>query len=343
MVVLRPGMVPHPYLRRPPVVGPPGRVHHRQGDEDAEPNTANDQSAIPKDDDDTFYPSLDQVQEVREILRHIRKGKEELVPDEVVDMILDEAEYWPSISATLHPAPIDISQDRDKECLRTAPLCIDISDSDDGKKKVQVLPHRGLHPARKIVFKFSSRDQGWGGEYGDSGTYNRSYTWFDAYIMPSAREGVAEHQSRRHVEIPKDEDGKDVPSIIVPNPEIQPPEQPPEQGQQEQGGLKRWEDEHQPSYLYPFLPPPTKLQCNRTATKTLEHYNIAWHYRDSIAPDSNEAADIQAHQGRGRATLNGQAVRDMCVGDEVVIWLRARFPGWRNHLERMTVRVFWAA
>lgn len=129
MVVLRPGMVPHPYLRRPPVVGPPGRVHHRQGDEDAEPNTANDQSAIPKDDDDTFYPSLDQVQEVREILRHIRKGKEELVPDEVVDMILDEAEYWPSISATLHPAPIDISQDRDKECLRTAPLCIDISDS----------------------------------------------------------------------------------------------------------------------------------------------------------------------------------------------------------------------
>lgn len=165
--------------------------------------------------------------------------------------------------------------------------------------------------------------------------------------MPSAREGVAEHQPRRQVEIPQDENGDDVSSIIVPNPEIQPPEQPSssssEQGQQGQGGQRRWQDSHRPSYLYPFLPPSTKLQCNRTATRSLSHYHIVWHYRDSTAPDSDEAAEIEINQGRGRATLDGQAVRDMCVGDEVVVWLRARFPGWRNHLEHMTVRVFWAA
>ena len=36
-----------------------------------------------------------------------------------------------------------------------------------------------VHPVRKIVFTFESRDQGWGGDR-DQGEYHGSWTWFEA-------------------------------------------------------------------------------------------------------------------------------------------------------------------
>ena len=35
------------------------------------------------------------------------------------------------------------------------------------------------HPCRRIVFTIRSHDQGWGGDPGDAGTYNGSWTWFE--------------------------------------------------------------------------------------------------------------------------------------------------------------------
>jgi hypothetical protein len=69
---------------------------------------------------------------------------------------------------------------------------------------------------------------------------------------------------------------------------------------------------------------------------------FAWHYLDAIDPDSAEAEETQNSQGRGRATLDGKAVREMEVGDQISIWPRARFPGWVNHVQEISVRVFWA-
>jgi hypothetical protein len=38
---------------------------------------------------------------------------------------------------------------------------------------------KGEFPCRKIVFTLKSHDQGWGGSFGDKGTYRGSFTWFD--------------------------------------------------------------------------------------------------------------------------------------------------------------------
>lgn len=38
---------------------------------------------------------------------------------------------------------------------------------------------RGEFPCRKIVFRLSSHDQGWGGDRSHKGTYRGSFTWFD--------------------------------------------------------------------------------------------------------------------------------------------------------------------
>ncbi|OKL56961.1 hypothetical protein UA08_07799 [Talaromyces atroroseus] len=280
-----------------------------------------------------YYPSLDDVSEVRDILRRSwpcpssSRPRKVTLPDEVIDMILDEAEYWPSVVTTLRTTPFVISTDGDRECLRTAPLCYDIDamERSDGhgnhysagnNDASRLLLHRGMHPCRKIVFDISSHDQGWGGGRNDQGTFRGSYTWFSAYISP--------HRPYTHIE--------SISSTSSPNSESA-------SSESDSNSEKRSVSSHP----RPFLPEPGKLQCNRTATRSSSDYHIVWHYRDDIHPESDEAERIEQETGRGRATLDGREVRDMKVGDEVSVWLRARFSAWQNHVDALSVRVFWAA
>lgn len=71
---------------------------------------------------DIFYPGVFDVFKVRYILRW--KITSEGLPMEIVDMIMEAAEYWPSIEARMDTRTI-IRQDDDRELLRTAPLCYD--------------------------------------------------------------------------------------------------------------------------------------------------------------------------------------------------------------------------
>jgi hypothetical protein len=203
----------------------------------------------------------------------------------------------------------------------------------------KVLLHRGKAPCRKIVFDISSHDQGWGGERAHKGTYQGSWTWFDAYIMhPENVPDPAPQQSSRRPSR----------SLIRP---VQDPGtmrnggggEEEEDGEGERDQSAATENRSESSHPRPFLPSLKKLQSNRTATKETTDFHIVWHYRDSIPPESEEAERIEREEGRGRETLDGRAVREMQIGDQVVVWLRARFPGWRNHVEKMSVRVFWAA
>ena len=91
-----------------------------------------------------------------------------------------------------------------------------------------------------------------------------------------------------------------------------------------------------------FMPAKHTLQRNVVARGTAKTHTITWHCMDSIDPDSEEAEEIQNAHGRGRATLDGRAVREMNIGDSIVVWVRARFPGWENIVEGMSIRVFWA-
>ena len=77
-------------------------------------------------------------------------------PVELVQYILDGAEYWPRISSTFQPhKPMRLSATQKnafiaiKCCILTPP----IPDVEDVKVR-----------ARRVAFKIRSHDQGWGGE-----------------------------------------------------------------------------------------------------------------------------------------------------------------------------------
>lgn len=91
----------------------------------------NGDSSSVQTDQDEFFPSIWDVLRVR----HILQWKViESFPTELVDEIIDEAEYWPSNLYHTATSPDDkrnqrnrtiIRQDRDKVLLKTVPLCYD--------------------------------------------------------------------------------------------------------------------------------------------------------------------------------------------------------------------------
>ncbi|KAI5297006.1 Phosphotransferase enzyme, partial [Ascosphaera pollenicola] len=126
-----------------------------------------------------FYPSFDDVETVRGLLlrplwRQDHRSSRGL-PPELINMILDWAEYWPSAYAEMEEDEHIIAQDRDSVLVTTPPLCYDMKALVRGD--TTCLFHRTQRPCRKIVFNLSSHDQGWGG--GEPDTFEGSFTWFD--------------------------------------------------------------------------------------------------------------------------------------------------------------------
>lgn len=92
---------------------------------------------------------------------------------------------------------------------------------------------------------------------------------------------------------------------------------------------------------HPFLPPPTHLQRNIHAEHELHHHSIIWHYLDCIDGSSDAANNLDAN-GQGRASLNGNFIRNLRIGDCITLWMRARFPGWYSEIDEAKIEVYWA-
>ncbi|KAI9671232.1 MAG: hypothetical protein M1829_004639 [Trizodia sp. TS-e1964] len=90
-----------------------------------------------------------------------------------------------------------------------------------------------------------------------------------------------------------------------------------------------------------FLPPSTRIQSNKLATRASRRHVIHWSYLDVAGPESPEGIAALA-AGRGEASVDGAFVRRLELGDCVTLWAHARFPGWRNHVESAKVTVWWA-
>lgn len=140
------------------------------------------------------------------------------LPVEIVDLIIDSAEYWLHSSVSLSPgnsadslAIIGTNANENTFLLRSDPLAFARPDGKASKVEGKFggyfteIPHpdpilrensceildglanfwnqklqtRREFPCRKIVFTLKSHDQGWGGTAQDRGTYNGSFTWFD--------------------------------------------------------------------------------------------------------------------------------------------------------------------
>lgn len=83
----------------------------------------NAENTPPNDEPAPFYPSLFDVLKVRYLLQW--KIFKEPMPPEIVDLIVDAAEYWASREERVDGKQM-VRSDGDREVLRTGPLCFEV-------------------------------------------------------------------------------------------------------------------------------------------------------------------------------------------------------------------------
>jgi len=311
-------------------------------------------------------PSVDDVLEVKGILFEVAR-----IPIELIDTIIDEAEYWPHTSVdTSHYSEEKLnhlrahggSGGRSKEnkfIIRSLPIgvlpeqidsdthlgiTVGFTDnqlspaaytepSESAKTTTEDLVHkwlstsmiRGGKPCRKIVFTIYSHDQGWRDARAHNGIFDGSCTWFDVGL-----ERLEACDSSTPNDLPQfpiitntpNDDGSSQKTLctlrtIIPKVEV----------------------ENQTPYQ--LGPSDKHIVRNRTAHKELQKRSITWSCTDDISPDGSEALTLE-NEGRGKASANGEFVRNLKVGDVITVWSRARFRGWANHMEYCKIDVYWA-
>ena len=99
----------------------------------------------------------------------------------------------------------------------------------------------------------------------------------------------------------------------------------------------------QTKFHHTLLPDPARtVQINRlVAPKNHGKYRVEWSYLDDVDPYT-VAADELEKGGRGKATGDGNFVRNLRIGDVVTLWAHARFPGWENKVKNVQMDVYWA-
>lgn len=317
-----------------------------------------------------YRPSVDEVIAVKEALH-----KKSTLPFELVDSIVDMAEYWPH-TTTINSQLTTIRAGRNHEdllMLRSYPLGY-LACNDDDLEQWQMHPQyaesyptlqpkpwpesrhvpseateevlkqwslkslpKGEHPCRKIVFTIKSHDQGWGGDRGHRGTYQGSYTWFDVGLerVAACRAGALQDHPKQ-----------------TPITQFQLCPQPSETTSQESPIVCSLRTILPPTHEadneidldtfdIPMLPSAMALQKNLTATRDTKEHRVTWRFDDNVVPDSLDAAELEK-QGRGRDSGNGKFVRDLKVGDVITVWAKARFPQWLNVVEMVQMDVYWA-
>ena len=224
---------------------------------------------------------------------------------------------------------------------------------------------RGGCPCRRIVFTIKSHDQGWGGPPRCRGTYKGSSTWFDVGLetvsaidsnLPSftmtSRGSSSDAPRDSHTEqalgdiledyrdltprfyISDPQSTSTADSIICTTRTIIPTtetrttaDEPPET---------------QAEFHFDLDPGLDCLQRNKTATKATTEHVITWSCDDNVMdPDSIDGKKLD-EAGRGRATANGEFVRNLKVGDVVTVWGKARYGQWVNNVEEVKIEMFWA-
>ncbi|KAH9896350.1 hypothetical protein F4778DRAFT_746053 [Xylariomycetidae sp. FL2044] len=305
--------------------------------------------------------STGDVIQVREIL--IESGS---LPPEIADIILDLAEYWVCTSTgTEYPDGLPLvvggsesasyvdatencflirsnpigfwewgSRDLDLWQKEATPKPIRAEYTKDQLAKYADGPTLSLkHPARKIVFDITSRDQGWGGHLPDRGTYRSSWTWFDAGVDRFERD----HDCPPNCCDRKYQDPDEICSCAIRSvwPLVRPGTELDDDGCGG-GGTPDYK------YYHPLdWDKSHQIQRNQLAVKEMQHHHVEWRWNDDVDPNSTEAAELDA-RGRGAATGNGAFVRSLKMGDMVTVWVRARFPGWENQLQKIDIKVYWA-
>ncbi|KAL1894613.1 hypothetical protein Cpir12675_003602 [Ceratocystis pirilliformis] len=290
---------------------------------------------------------------IRDVLkvRAILSGKLRL-PMELVDLILDMAEYWVcsrtqmTQSCSVAQAIMgrrEISHDSSGNLLALRSDIIGRCAGHDGPDSqtfqeyqpvdrnpaTPAAPNEKLctgasfaeclgytmpeltHPVRKLVFTIWSHDQGWTSMKRDStNVYGRSSTWFEVGL-----ERFVQHEEKTNMpDLSKAR-------TVIPRSQV------------EEGDRKLDMEYNSDQYL---------IQINRQANSIMAQHCVEWRWDDSIELHQGRTDTEFRKQGRSPTTPSGEFVRNLQVGDIITIWAKARYPGWRNEVESVTLDVHWA-
>ncbi|EQL00426.1 hypothetical protein OCS_03867 [Ophiocordyceps sinensis CO18] len=295
-------------------------------------------AAADDDGQDAYKPTPIDI-----VVTRIMLTRSKRLPLDLVDSVFDFAEYW-AHSASLRSLPLglttihgdeNLAEDLAYDSTEAKPL--PLLEEHDGVFFARLANYptpRLIHPCRKIVFSLKSHDQGWGGDPEYKGTYESSWTWFEA--------GLERFDAKQNC------DDKCTYDVRRDSPSSAPPRLPvcglrPVYPSIEQGES----DEYQ--YVHPILPQEQwVIQRNKTASRDWQDHLVTWSYADDIEAESDVGMEPDEHgrgldeQGRGRGTGDGSFVRSLKMGDVVTVWGKARFPAWVNHVEYVKVEVYWA-
>ncbi|KAI0066557.1 hypothetical protein BV25DRAFT_1820549 [Artomyces pyxidatus] len=228
------------------------------------------------------------------------------LPPELVDIIIDHAEYWPS-TRTVVDTPCTASAHSAQVAsilyLRTPPVPGAFADPDDPDSPTVLGGEpavRGVHPVRKVVFRLTSRDQGWSGTPQDHMTFRGAYSWWEV----AAESPLSAHAAAQAGE------------LLAPQAHVE--------GAPE-SGWRRWDG----AWV---------VQRNRHAQKQVEEREVVWRATDE---DTDEYGDWQTDdEGKGRR--GGSLVRALSVGDRLLLVAKAQYPMWQNQVRKAEVEVYYA-
>ncbi|OAA79749.1 hypothetical protein LEL_03235 [Akanthomyces lecanii RCEF 1005] len=331
-----------------------------EGDSDAIPSTPH---AGKHNDDGHYDPSPIDVVVVRIMLAKATK-----LPVDIIDGIFELAEYWVHTMTAADYTGHELTRQ-----VRSLPIGFTSEHGGDLDLKGEPAPAKPLHnqipakklermadyplpklqgPVRKIVFKFTSHDQGWSGETG--GLYENSWTWFEAGLERLESSATGEPQDppptalRREAlrpvypiiteVVPEEEDEDDAHDKQDEQEEAQ------KEDKKDNPEVKETNlDEPQFEYKFPLLHSPKWTVCrNKRAHRDWQEHSITWACHDDVKPDSDGGKSLEEN-GRGRETGDGEFVRSLQLGDVVTLWAKSRFPGWTNSVKAASIDVYWAA
>jgi hypothetical protein len=113
------------------------------------------------------------------------------LPPELAYAILEDAEYW--LKSTTERSQHVIVADHQTPLIQQPGLHYLSSEPIGTQGKGR------LHPVRKVVFTITSKDQGWADNPALNGTYEQSYTWFEAVARGRDVTGQTSHSERRRI------------------------------------------------------------------------------------------------------------------------------------------------
>ncbi|KAJ6564632.1 hypothetical protein B0H19DRAFT_1259052 [Mycena capillaripes] len=239
-----------------------------------------------------YYPCCpDDVFQVRRFLV-------EFLPPELVNTILDDAQYWPRIRCTSNAATVHASSNSyhnaSLRCLITP--AFPSSETLGG-------PAACLR-VKLIKFGIFSHDQGWGGHPQDHGTYQGSYTWFEATILRPGKAPALEGWRRWALALGYTKFRPIRPLFEVTN-------------WCEPDG--RW-----------------RVQTNRCTISEPKYHTIVWQ------AEGSEGSDIPSEFEKNGSGDGAGFIERLAPGDRIGVVARAMFPGWVNHVGLIEVIVYYA-